>query len=98
MIHAGIMKGELEISATINLDMPDSDCFHFAEGDGLIETMVDLGDRVTKGQPIARVWPVDRTGVTPSTIRALRSGLLTSRHFPGLVKAGDCIAVIAVTG
>lgn len=98
LIHAGIMKGELEISATINLDMPDSDCFHFAEGDGLIETMVDLGDRVTKGQPIARVWPVDRTGVTPSTIRALRSGLLTSRHFPGLVKAGDCIAVIAVTG
>jgi N2-acetyl-L-2,4-diaminobutanoate deacetylase len=24
------------------------------------------------------------------------SGLLTARHFPGLVKAGDCVSVVAV--
>ncbi len=96
LIHAGILKGALETAPTVNLDMPDGDCFHFAEGDGLIEPMSDLGDVVAKGQPLARIWAPDRTGVPPVTIAAKRAGLLTARHFPGLVKAGDCVAVIAV--
>ncbi len=96
LIHAGILKGAPEIAATVNLDMPDGDCFHFAEADGLIEPLADLGDNVEKGQTLARIWPPDRTGVAPETITVRRSGLLTARHFPGLVKAGDCVAVIAV--
>jgi len=96
LIHAGILTGEPEVGPTVDLDMPDGDCFHFAESDGLIEAMADMGDRVKKGQPVARIWPPDRTGVAPVTITARRDGLLTSRHFPGLVKAGDCVAVIAV--
>ncbi|MDI3335379.1 N(2)-acetyl-L-2,4-diaminobutanoate deacetylase DoeB [Defluviimonas aestuarii] len=96
LIHAGILKGTLETGPTVNLDMPDGDCFHFAEDDGLIEPMADLGDAVARGQPLARIWAPDRTGVPPVTISAKRAGLLTARHFPGLVKAGDCVAVIAV--
>ena len=96
LIHAGILAGEPEVGPTVDLDMPDGDCFHFAECDGLIEAMADMGDRVKKGQPVARIWSPDRTGVAPVTIAARRDGLLTSRHFPGLVKAGDCVAVIAV--
>ena len=96
LIHAGILKGDLETGPTTNLDMPDGDCFHFAESDGMIEPLADLGDSVTNGQPLARIWPADRTGVQPTTIAAKRAGLLTARHFPGLVKSGDCVAVIAV--
>ncbi len=95
LIHAGILTGEPETGPTTHLDMPDGDCFHFAEGDGLIEPMADLGDAVAEGQPLARIWAPDRTGVPPVTIPAKRAGLLTARHFPGLVKAGDCVAVIA---
>ncbi len=95
LIHAGILKGELERGPTINLDMPDGACFVFAEHDGLIEPMADLGETVTKGEPVARIWPADRTGLEPVAYPARRDGILAARHFPGLVKAGDCMAVVA---
>ncbi len=94
--HAGILKGEPELSPTVMLDMPDGDCFVFSEDDGLIEPVVDLGDTVAEGDVVARVWPADRTGRSPVDYRAKRSGILASRHFPGLVKSGDCVAVVAV--
>jgi N-alpha-acetyl-L-2,4-diaminobutyrate deacetylase len=94
--HAGIMKGELEIAPSVMLDMPDDDCFVFSQDDGMIEAVLDLGEEVQEGEIVARVWPVDRTGRAPLDYRARRSGILASRHFPGLVKAGDCMAVIAV--
>jgi N-alpha-acetyl-L-2,4-diaminobutyrate deacetylase len=75
--------------------MPDDDCFTFAEDGGMIQFLADLGDTVAKGQAIARIFPVARTGIAPITLTARRSGLFTARHFPGLVKPGDCVAVIA---
>lgn len=77
------------------LAMPNSDCFIFSEQDGLIEPCVDLAERVRKGDVIAQIWPADRTGHKPVQYRAAMDGLLASRHFPGLVKTGDCIAVVA---
>jgi N-alpha-acetyl-L-2,4-diaminobutyrate deacetylase len=76
--------------------MPSGDCFAFAEEDGLIETTVDLGEPVEEGQPLARIHPIGRTGIAPQIIKARMSGILAARHFPGLVQAGDCAAVIAV--
>lgn len=94
--HAGIMNGELETGPSVMLDMPDNDCFVISEDDGMIEPVADLGERIEKGDVVARIWPLDRTGRPPVEYRARRTGLLASRHFPGLVKAGDCIAVVAV--
>lgn len=93
--HAGIMSGEIVREPTVFLDMPDHECFVFCEDGGLIEPLVDLGETVEKGAPVARVWSAERTGVAPVTYRANRTGILVSRHFPGLVQAGDCLAVIA---
>lgn len=93
--HAGILAGQVEQAPTQWLDMPDG-CFSFAENDGMIETVVDLGDPVEAGTVIARIWPTHRTGAAPIEITANVSGLLAARHFPGLVKSGDCVAVIAV--
>lgn len=93
--HAGIMKGELEVAPSVMLDMPDGDCFVFCEDDGLFEAMKDLGDRVETGEIVARVWPADRTGRPAIDYRAKRSGILASRHFPGLIKSGDCMVVVA---
>ncbi|WP_027168437.1 N(2)-acetyl-L-2,4-diaminobutanoate deacetylase DoeB [Mesorhizobium sp. WSM3224] len=94
--HAGIVSGAVEKSRTQWLDMPSGDCFAFAEDDGMIETMVDLGEPVVDGQVVARIHPVGRTGQAPQEIRARMSGLLAARHFPGLVKAGDCVSVLGV--
>ena len=95
--HAGIMKGELEIAPSVMLDMPDNDCFVFCEDEGMFEAMKNLGDPVEKGEMVARVWPADRTGKPPIDYYANRSGMLVSRHCPGLIKPGDCMAVVAVT-
>jgi N-alpha-acetyl-L-2,4-diaminobutyrate deacetylase len=94
--HAGIVSGAVEKTPTRWLDMPSGDCFSFAEDDGLIETMIDLGESVEADQVVARIHPVGRTGGALQEIRANMSGVLAARHFPGLVKAGDCAAVLAV--
>ncbi|QDG76224.1 N(2)-acetyl-L-2,4-diaminobutanoate deacetylase DoeB [Labrenzia sp. PHM005] len=93
--HAGIMHGDLELGPTILLDMPDGDCFVFCEGKGMIEPVLDLGDDVAAGDVVAKVWATDRTGVAPVEYHAKRSGILMARHFPGLIKSGDCLAVVA---
>ncbi|MGI9353499.1 MAG: N(2)-acetyl-L-2,4-diaminobutanoate deacetylase DoeB [Rhizobiaceae bacterium] len=96
LIHAGILSGEPDHEPSIQLDMPDADCFTIAEVDGMIEAVIDLGEPVSSGQLLARIWAKDRTGSPPIEYFAKRSGILAGRHFPGLVKSGDCIAVIAL--
>ena len=95
LIHAGILKATPDYAPSIALDMPDESCFLFSRDEGLIEPMQDLGATVSKGDLLAQVWPMDRTGVAPTAYHARRDGLLVARHFPGLVKAGDCMAVLA---
>lgn len=92
--HAGILAGDIEKASTTWLDMPDG-CFSFAETEGLVETMFDLGESVSEGDVIARIHPIGHTGGVPQEIIAGLSGLLAARHFPGLVKAGDCVSVLA---
>ncbi len=96
LIHAGILSGEMEIAPTKRLGQPDGECFTFAESDGLIEPTKDLGDPVTRGDVVARIWPVDRTGVQPVDCYAHIDGIVTTRHFPGLVQVGDCVAVVSL--
>ncbi|MFN3131181.1 N(2)-acetyl-L-2,4-diaminobutanoate deacetylase DoeB [Roseibium sp.] len=93
--HAGILSGELKLNPSVTLDMPDGDCFVFCEHSGMIEPVIDLGDEIAEGEVIARVWQTERSGAAPIEYRAKRSGILMARHFPGLVKMGDCLAVVA---
>jgi N-alpha-acetyl-L-2,4-diaminobutyrate deacetylase len=92
---AGVLKGALETAQTTWLDMPDGNCFSFAEDGGLIEPVFDLGDDVKSGEVVARIYPIGRTGAQPLEVKAKMDGILTARHFPGLVKSGDCVSVLA---
>lgn len=96
LCHAGILSEPVEPSPTRWLDMPDG-CFSFAEDDGMIEPMVDLGEAVHEGELLARIWPTGRTGLAPAEVRSKLSGLVVARHFPGLAKAGDCVAVVGTS-
>lgn len=95
---ARIMKGPSSVPAarTQWLDMPDGNCFSFAEDAGLIEPLVDLGESVATGQVVARIHPIGKTGAVPTDVRTKMNGILCARHFPGLVKPGDCVSVVAV--
>ncbi|WP_168769465.1 N(2)-acetyl-L-2,4-diaminobutanoate deacetylase DoeB [Yoonia sediminilitoris] len=95
LIHAGIMAGQIDLQETVQLDMPDELCFVISQVAGLIEYLVEMGDTVAEDQPIARVWPANRTGAEPTVCCARRAGILTARHVPGLVKMGDFVGLVA---
>lgn len=95
LIHCGICRGERERRPTVTLDMPDGDCYVTSLHDGLLEMCRDLGDAVGKGELIARVHDVRRTGTPAIEYHARREGVLAARHFPGLIGCGDTLAVIA---
>lgn len=95
LIHAGILSGKVRQRDSIQLDMTSDDCFVTSVSAGLLEPCADLGDSVEKGDVIARVYNAECTGVDPIEYKAGMSGILSARHFPGLVKTGDCIAVLA---
>lgn len=93
--HAGILSGDVLPAESRLLDMTGEGCFITATCSGLIEPCVDLGDTVTKSDPIAQVWSIDHPGRDPQIFHAAIDGILAARHFPSLVEVGDCIAVIA---
>jgi len=95
LVHAGIVEGAIDHAPSRLLSMDHDGCFHLSPGAGVLEPCLDLGAMVEEGEPIARIWPIDRNGVAPDEIIARSSGLLAGRHFPGLVAMGDCLAVIA---
>lgn len=94
--HAGILKAGVVQSPTMHLDMPDPDCFILSVNTGLVEFCVDLGETVREGDVIARVYDCERIGGWAYEYAAKRDGIMATRHFPGLIKTGDCIAVVAV--
>ena len=94
--HAGITKGEMEVDETLNLDMPDERCYVFSETSGLVEHCVDLGEKVKTSQVVAKIHNIERTGLPPQEYYAGIDGIYTGRHFPGLITAGDFLAVISV--
>jgi N-alpha-acetyl-L-2,4-diaminobutyrate deacetylase len=94
--HARILSTTPIETDTTCVDMPSDDCYVIAEHSGLLELKVELGQKVAAGQEIARVYDVERTGVAPYCYHAKINGMLIGRHFPGLVKPGDTIAVSGV--
>ncbi len=95
LVHASILKGELFIEESKTLDMSAEHSNMFSNRDGLIEYCFDLEDHVNKGDIIARIWPLDRTGEAPEEYIAQVPGILAGRHFPGLIKTGDFLSLIA---
>jgi N-alpha-acetyl-L-2,4-diaminobutyrate deacetylase len=93
--HAGILAGAPQTAPTRWLDMPSAGCFGFSGDDGLVEPLKDLGEEVRAGEVVALIHPMGRTGAAPAEHRVAADGILAARHFPGLVKAGDCLSVVA---
>ncbi|MEZ5535062.1 MAG: N(2)-acetyl-L-2,4-diaminobutanoate deacetylase DoeB [Thiolinea sp.] len=95
LIHAGILRGEPEMAESHTLDMTAESSTLFSENDGLVEFCFDLGETVAVGDVLARVWPAERSGADPVDYIAGADGILAARHFPGLIKGGDFLAMIA---
>ena len=96
--HWEVLSGDPEPAPTEQLVVPAEGGYITSTSDGLIEWLVALGDPITTGQPIARVHDPRQLGVTPVEYTATLDGILAMRHFPGLVKMGDSIAMQAYVG
>ncbi|MFA9419935.1 MAG: N(2)-acetyl-L-2,4-diaminobutanoate deacetylase DoeB [Gammaproteobacteria bacterium] len=97
LVHAGILQ-ERAIEAdepVVQLDMQQDNAYLFSEHNGLLEPCVALGDPVTRGDLIARVYSTERCGVPPVEYHAGSNGIIMGRHFPSLIKIGDFMNVIA---
>ncbi len=96
LIHAGVLRGKVQpVKPPIMLDMPDGSCYTLCHHDGLLEMTKGLGDYVNMGETIANVYDISRTGGAAKVYKAGRDGILAARHYPGLIKSGDTIAVVA---
>ncbi|MDW3225318.1 MAG: N(2)-acetyl-L-2,4-diaminobutanoate deacetylase DoeB [Paracoccaceae bacterium] len=96
LIHASILSGTPEHGPTRQLSQPDPACFHFAPDPGLVEFTVNLGDLVHKDATLLRIWDIHHLDRRPAVIKAQMDGVVTARHHPGLVQAGDCLTVLSV--
>ncbi len=90
-----VNRESLGLEPTRMMHTPDGDCFVIAEEDGIYEVVADLGTEVEAGATIGRIHNHHDPSRQPVVHSAHRSGLLLCRHFPGLIKRGDCAAVIA---
>lgn len=95
LVNAGILNEALQVSPSKMLDMSAENSSLFCKRDGLIEYCFDLEGQIKAGDVVARVWPLDRTGEAPEEYVAQVSGMLAGKHFPGLIKTGDFLGLIA---
>ena len=93
--HFGLIEGPAEATPTRLMHSPDASWFVIADDRGIFEILVDLGGEVAAGQPIGQIHDVERPRQAPVVYRATQAGFLIGRHAPGLIKPGDCLAVIA---
>lgn len=95
LIYSGIMQGDMELEPSQRLIQDDENCFHFSPIAGMIEFTKTLGAPIKKGDVLARIWDITRTGIEPLEIHSKMDGLLAVRHTYGLIQSGDCLAVLA---
>jgi N-alpha-acetyl-L-2,4-diaminobutyrate deacetylase len=98
LVHFGVLgNAELErpVEATRLMGTPDGNCFSIAGHGGMLEMAVELGQEVEPGQVLGRIYDYEDPAAGMQTYTCQRGGMVISRHTPGLVQRGDCLAVIA---
>ena len=99
LVHWGISRLDpIEAPPARRLDIPETGAYLTAETDGLIEWLVELGDPIEPGLPIARIHEPRRLGIEPVACHATIDGILAMRHHPGLISMGDTVAMQATIG
>lgn len=95
LAHSGLLNEEVTLCATRMLEIPEENSFIVAESQGLLEMCTDLGEPVYQGSVFARVLDPMNSGQDAHEYVARRDGILLAKHFPGMIRQGDCLAVIA---
>ena len=98
LVHMGILPDSGDIPAapeTRFMDSAGDGCFNQSNDDGMFEMLVNLGEPVSKGDPLAQVHNIQHPEREPVVYSAGRDGRLIGRHHPGLIQQGDFMSLIA---
>ncbi len=77
------------------LDTSAAGAYLHSNHEGLFEMLADLGQEVRAGDAVAQVHSLTEPDAEPVVYRSRHDGLVIGRHFPGLIKQGDFLALIA---
>lgn len=100
LIHLGVLEGQLQTRASLGKSPAiltqalHADNYLLAPESGVFEVAVDLGDRVSCGQPLGYIHHLERPDREPEIIESSRDGFLITARVPCLTQQGDCVAVI----
>lgn len=100
LIHLGVLEGELQTRNSLGkppailTQALHADNYLLAPESGVFEVAVDLGDRVSLGQPLGYIHHLERPDREPEIIESSRDGFLITARVPCLTQQGDCVAVI----
>ena len=65
------------------------------ECSGFLETFRELGAAVSRGEPVARVHPIENGFGPAETLRAPRDGIIVSQRTSARVRHGDIVLDVA---
>jgi predicted deacylase len=98
--HAGVLAGEVETREALGkppaiiLEALELDDYLLAPESGLLETVVDPGDRVEAGQVVARLHFIERPDRAPAEVVARSAGIICEMRAIATTQQGDCLGVV----
>ena len=100
--HVGVLEGEVETRASLGLppavilDGRNPDTIVLAPEDGLFEALLEPGDPVSAGEPVGRLWFLDRPARPAEAILAPLDGVVAVTKAIPVTEQGDCVFVLGV--
>ncbi|MDD1779844.1 N(2)-acetyl-L-2,4-diaminobutanoate deacetylase DoeB [Enterovibrio sp. ZSDZ35] len=77
------------------MEIPSAKCYAQSEHRGIMELAIKLGQLVVKGDLIATIHSVERTGQAPEKYYATTDGVVCAVRHHALINIGDTFVVIA---
>ena len=98
--HVGVLKGEVQTRASLGLppavilDGRNPETIVVSPEDGMFEGILEPGDPVAAGEPVGRLWFVDRPDRAPELLLAPLDGFVVVTKAIPVTEQGDCVFVI----
>jgi predicted deacylase len=98
--HVGVLEGDVQTRASLGLppavilDGRNPANIVLAPEDGLFEALHEPGEAVSAGQPVGRLWFVDRPDRPPIELEAPLDGVVAVTKAIPVTEQGDCAFVL----
>ena len=98
--HVGVLRGEVQTRASLGLppaiilDGRNPETIVVSPEDGMFEGILEPGDPVAAGEPVGRLWFIDRPGRPAELLRSPVDGFVVVTKAIPVTEQGDCVFVV----